>query len=759
MPKTFARSFAGGEITPEMFGRLDLDKFQTGVADAENFVVLPHGPAANRPGFEYVLQAGDESRRVKLIPFAWSAEQTIMLEFGHLYVRFHTAGGTLLHTVKNISAVTQASPGVLTSVAHGYSTGDWVFALGFGGMTTLNFRFYVVTKLTNDTFSLSDLFGNAISTAALPAYTGGGTTSRVVQVTTPYTEDELFDLHYTQSADVLTLVHPSHAVQELRRISATSWTLTAASFAPAIAAPTGPAATPTGAGAIQYDYKVTAIASSNFEESVASANANCANDITVAGQFNTITWVASAGATRYNVYKKRNGLYGYIGQTSALTFDDDNITQDLSKTPPEANNPFAAANDYPSAVTYVEQRRCFAATNNRPQHIWMTRSATEGNMTQSIPLQDDDAIIFRIAANEQNRIRHLVPLGDLIPLTVGSEFRVYSDGGGPLTPSTVAPKQQSKVGAGAATPVVAGNAILYAQAQGGHVQEFVYAGDGVNGKLYNSNDISILAPHLFDDYTIADMAYSRTSKCPTLWVVRSDGVLLGMTYVPGQNVRAWHHHITDGIFESVACVAEGSEDALYAVVKRTINGATKRYVERLHSRVFSTVADAFFVDSGSTYEGSPATAITGLWHLEGETVVGLADGAVISGTVAGGGLTLGQAASKVHLGLPYTCDLQTLPVTLEAAAAFGQGAMKNVSKVHMRVSRSSGMKAGPDADKLVEVKHRTTEPYGSPPELRTGYYHVATKPEWVDDASVLIRQDKPLPLMVVSLVLEVVSGG
>lgn len=766
MVKPLMRSFAGGEITPELFGRLDLDKFQTGLARALNFRVLPHGPAQNRAGFQYVIEVKDSSSATRLIPFAYSASQTMILEFGNQYVRFHTNGGTLLETVKNITAITQATPGVFTSAAHGYSNGDWVYVLGCGGMTSLNFRYYIVAGVTANTYTLTDLAGNAISTAALAAYTGGGTTGRVYTVATPFVAADVFDLHYTQSADVLTLTHPSYAPRELRRLGATNWTLTSASFAPVVATPAAPTVGiggPGGGTPVTHTYKTTAVSGDNYEESLPSpAATSAAIDLAIAGNHVDVTPAAVAGAVRYNVYKlAKGGLYGYIGQSDGTLFADDNITPDMSQTPPEASTPFGSSSNYPSTVTYMEQRRCFAATDNKPQNVWMTRSATEGNMSQSVPVRDNDAIIFRIAANQQNRIRHLVPLGSLIALTAGGEFRIVAAGSDVLTPASVKPEPQSYVGASNVQPVVAENSILYAQAQGGHMREFAYTGEGINGALYRTNDICILAPHLFDGYTVVDIAYSRTAAHPTLWVVRSDGVLLGMTYVPGQNVRAWHQHSTDGLFKSVACAAEGAEDVLYAVVQRSINGRIVQYNERLHSRNFTEQEDAFFVDSGLTYDGAPTNSITGFWHLEGESISVLADGAVFRNlTVTGGTVTLPDSitASKAHGGLPITANLRTLPLSWQTDG-FGQGLIKNVSKVHLRLSNSSGVHVGPTDGTLVEVKQRTTEPFGSPPALYTGWKHVNIAPQWQDDGGIEIEQTDPLPVTVLAMVLDTVSGG
>lgn len=769
--RPFMRSFAGGEITPELFARLDLDKFQTGLKRAKNFRILPHGPAQNRAGFKYVLETKDSSKASRIVPFVWSVDQTMHLEFGDQYIRFHTQGQTLLETGLTITGISQATPGVLTYTGADPANGDWMYLSGISGMTELNGRFVKVAAVNAgaNTFQLTDIHGGAdIDTTGFGAWTSGGTAARVYEIASPYAEADLFDLHFVQSSDVLTITHPGYAVRELRRSGATNWAFTSATFAPAIATPAAPTLAiggPGGGTAVTHTYKTTAISGSNFEESLGSASAtSAAIDLTVAGNYVDITPAAVAGAVRYYVYKKGNGgLYGYIGQSDGTALRDDNITPDLTLSPPDANNPFGSAGNYPSTVTYVEQRRAFGATDNNPQSVWMTKSATEGNMCQSVPLKDTDAIIFRVKARQQNRIRHLVELVDLIALTTDGEIRIFAQNADALTPSSTTPKKQSYVGASNVQPVVAENAILYEQAQGGHVREFAYAADGVTGRVYASNDVSILAPHLFDGFTMVDMAFSRTAACPTLFVVRSDGAMVCMTYVPGQNVKAWSWFDTHGTFESVSTAPEGSEEPPYVIVQREINGRTVRNVETLHTRVFDNKDDAFFVDAGLTYDGAPTTEISGLWHLAGcDSVSVTADGAVIydCSVSATGRLTpdLPVEASKVHVGLGYSCRFQTLPLSW-AADGFGQGVLKNISKAHLRFAQSSGILIGPSEEKLVEIKQRTTEVYGEAPDLIDGWKHVNVKPNWQDDGTVVVVQDDPLPVTILGMVLEVVAGG
>jgi hypothetical protein len=404
-------------------------------------------------------------------------------------------------------------------------------------------------------------------------------------------------------------------------------------------------------------------------------------------------------------------------------------------------------------------------------------------------------------------------------------------------------RPQSYVGASNVQPAIINNSMVYAAARGGHVRELGYNWQA-NG--FATNDLSIRSAHLFDNKNITDMAFSK-APAPIVWMTSDDGRLLGLTYIPEQQVGAWHRHDTDGSFESVATVAEGNEDVLYCVVKRVINGATVRFVERLQSRQFTKPEDMFFVDCGSTYNGENTTAttmtvtggtnwntsesltitssqaiftpppsvadvndvvilkdasgnqyrcrilattsttvatvqtdntlpaslrnaatanwsfarneISGLDYLEGKTVSILATGAVHpQRVVTNGKVILDRAAAVVHVGLPYQSDLQTLPLAVNIEA-FGQGRYKNINHAWLRVFESSGIFVGPDPDNLVEAKQRTTEPYGSPPALKSEEIKIMLTPSWQDNGQVYVRQDDPLPLTIVGLTIEVSMGG
>jgi hypothetical protein len=720
------KSFGGGEVTPELFGRIDDPKYISGVETMKNFIALPHGPAQTRPGFSFVRETRDSTKKTRLIPFSYSSTQTAVIELGAGWIRFHSAGATFMQGTA--PAYSGSTP---------YVVGDMVLN---GGS-----QYYCIAPVTGMAPP------NVTYWYLLPA---DGT----YEIPSPYAEDDLFDIKYVQSADVLTLVHTSYPPKELKRLAGSpnpKWSLTSIVFVSNLAAPTSVVATPTGGAATYtFSYQVTAIGVNSVDESLPSTAGGCSNNLFTTGARNSITWAATPGAQSYKIYKQTygSGQYGFIGSATSTTFTDENIAADLAITPPLNNNPFGSATNYPGAVSYHEQRRCFAGTISLPQTMWLSKSGTESCMNYSIPTRDDDSVSFKIAAREANTIRHIVPLQSIVLLTSAAEWKVSGAQGEAITPSSLLVRPQSYIGSNNAAPIMVNNNLIYAAARGGHVRELGYS---LQAAGYITGDLSLRAPHLFDGNTILDMAFQKSPQ-PICWFVSSSGKLLGMTYVPEQQIFAWHQHSTDGLYESITVVAEGDEDFLYAVVRRTINGTSKRYIERMASRLYANQEDAFFVDCGLTYSGASATTFSNLNHLEGKTINILSNGAVHRQlVVTGGSVTLDRAATKVQFGLPIQADLKTLPIAVQTQdGASAQGRMKNVNKAWLRVYRSSGVFIGPNEALLVEAKIRNTEAYGLPPSLKTDELEIVMQPSWDSDGSILIRQSDPLPLTVVALTLE-----
>lgn len=609
MSTLIQRSFSGGEIAPALYARVDQSKYSTGLRLCRNFIVMRHGGATNRPGTSFVGEVKDSTKTIRKIPFVFNADQTYVLEFGNEYMRVIRAGAQVTLTAQAITGITNASPGVLTySGSDTYANGDEVYVTGIIGAigNYLNGRNFKVANLNSgaNTFELNYLDGTAVNTTSMGSYGSGGTIAEVYTITTPYLEADLPALQFVQSADVLTIVHPSYAPRELSRAGHASWSLSAITFEPGIAAPGSVTHSPLAAGSAT-EWVVTSVAQETLEESLASSSTGT-SAVPTSGAPITVSWAAVSGAQEYNVYKKLNGIYGLIGIAGGTSFADTGITPDTTDTPPITRNPFGSSDNYPSCVAYYQQRLLMANTNNNPETVYASKTSAFKNFTISSPLQDDDAVTFTMSGKQVNEVRHLFELGKLVSMTTAGEWTIEGDSAGILKATSINPKQQSYNGASELAPLIIGNTALYVQARGSIIRDlgFDYQVDG-----YRGNDLTIFSAHLVDGYELVDWAYQQIPHS-VVWVVRDDGVLLGLTYVREQQILAWHQHTFDGTVENVCVVPEGDEDAVYLTIKRTINGATKRYIERMTQRRVEDIEDSIFMDAALSYDGTNATATT-----------------------------------------------------------------------------------------------------------------------------------------------------
>ncbi|WP_422034748.1 ubiquitin-activating E1 FCCH domain-containing protein [Reyranella sp.] len=651
-------SFAAGELAPSLQGRVDLAKYQVGLATCLNWFVHPFGGVSTRAGTAFVGDTCDAAVRSRLIPFSFNTQQTYVLEFGDRKMRVVKEGGYVLEAGVAIADITRASPGVVTTAGpHGLSSGDAIWLDGIEGMRELNRRRFTVTVIGGSTFALG------IDTSGYGNWTEGGTAARVYTIATPYPESDLARLKYVQSADTMTLTHPSHAPRNLTRTGHASWSLATITYAPTQQPPTALASTAAGSG---FDYVVTAVAEETGEESVASAS------VSSNVQTSKITWTNAAGANSYNVYKGKNGVYGFIGRAGdgATGFTDTTVAPDTSDTPPEDKNPFDAADKYPGCSTYHEGRQWYARTNQKPQTLYSSASAAFNNMNTSSPSKDSDAITRTIASREVNEIRHLLSLNVLLVWTSGAVWKAWAGAQADvMTPANCAVKPQSYEGISEIPPIATESAALYVTASAKKVRDVAY---DFGSDSWAGRNVSILAGHLFETHGIEEWAYARDPH-GIVWCVRSDGVLLAFTYLKEHDVYAWSRHVTDGRVESVAAVQEADETVLYLSVKRTVGGETKRFVERMATRGFKDVQAAWCVDSGIRHDGwnseaSRTLAITGTAFGPGESVTLTAGGhAPFSAASVGASYILRNGQNQVTVTVVSYIDESHLGARLDIA--------------------------------------------------------------------------------------------
>jgi hypothetical protein len=457
--------------------------------------------------------------------------------------------------------------------------------------------------------------------------------------------------------------------------------------------------------------------------------------------FIKITTYTSAIIVKGEIIKELD----YITETTAWTLEED---------------VWNSTNGYPSCGTFFEERFCVAGSLAYPETIWGSVVGDYENFTPGV--DDADSFEFTLAGRQVNVIQWIEPREYLIIGTTGAEWRLGpEDTGAALTPLNVVAKQQTPFGSYNMPPETVGTATLFLQRAGKKIREFTYQWESDG---YVAPDLTILAEHI-TAAGIKGMAYQQ-EPFSTIWAYDNVGALLALTYLRDQDVIGWcQYPIGTAEVESLCCIPGDGYDELWAIIKRTVNGSTVRYVEMMEEvcddtedeYIVNKGLNAFFVDSGITYTGVATKTIAGLSHLEGETVSVLAAGGIQSSKIVSGGqITLNTAATPVHVGLPYTGLLQTMRLDITLRDGTAQGRLKNIHEIIMRVYRSGAFKVGRDESNLdVVIDREKVITLGAPYDLFTGDLPIGYDNHWESDARVMIVQDKPMPLTVVAIMAEV----
>ena len=453
------------------------------------------------------------------------------------------------------------------------------------------------------------------------------------EISTPYLTAELFDIKFAQSADVMYLTHPNHQTRKLSRTGHTSWTLAAVEFT------NGP----------YLDTNTTATTMTTSAHTVGTGRTLTASAVT---GINSGSGFLTTDVGRQIRFRDGYGIITAFTSTTVVTIE---ILIDMGSTSASTDwslGSFSTTTGFPSCVSFFEQRLVFAASINNPQTVYFSKSGDYENMDANIggTVADDDAIIYTIASNQVNAIRFLTSARTLIIGTAGGEF-VVSGGGdnSPITPTNIMIKKQSNHGAANVDAISVGNATLFLQRAKRKIRELAYNFD-VDG--YIAPDLTILAEHITEG-NVVEMAYQE-EPLAIIWCVRGDGQLIALTYQREQEVVAWHRHIIGGVFgtgdavvESVAVIpTDDSEYELYMIVKRTINSATTRYVEYLHTFNFDQTDNTSFnyLDSQLDLSKSQTTLTAGISATDTTIPVASISGLSASGKIKIGGEIISYAA-------------------------------------------------------------------------------------------------------------------
>lgn len=756
--------FTAGELSPSLLARVDLAKYNKGCRTLRNFLVQSHGPAVKRPGFQLL---GELPGPAVLLEFVFNTEQTYALIFGEKWMRVATHDGFIkyrsgarvadayqiatpytleqarqLSYVQSADVVFIACRGIAPQRLMRFAHDDWRFeAMSFEA--PLPAPEWDGRTITGSSTSYSLAFSSG--TAFSRSWVDDGYTYAAINK----------DLYSATTTTTTTYVY---AVEFVNAATDSEGNISAAQLV-----------TP-------YTYYVTSI-NSDGRESGLSEGAGITGPSSnnwQAGDYIRLNWKAVGGAEEYRVYKSEfGGRAGYVATVGDTTYKDFNASPSVSEGAPKYVDPFLLEDengniveDFPGAVCLFEQRLVFASTPNRPQTIWMSKSGDYNNFAVYTPIADDSPIELTIASQEVSSANWMVPLRSLIFGTPSMEWEIAGSGGAAFTAKSAKATPQSYWGSSLKRAMIVGNVILHVASSGSQVRNLQY---DFTSDSYGGSDLSIMAAHLLEESTIIDWAFQKNPDS-VIWAVRSDGALLGLTFQAEHQVAAWHRHDTQGKFTAICSVPHGYEYSLFAVVERDKkDGTSAHYLERMAERYHGAdPSRAVFLDSSLTYDGEkPVEALSGLDHLEGKEVGVFSHGAVEAPRIVKNGrITLDRPASIVVVGLAYTADLETMPVEIVSQNGASVALKKQISTVNIAFHESLGVKTGLTAEpgnfdgvKWQEVKWRTDEPYGKPPEPYSGTKHL-TMPNMAENVlAICIRSEHPTPVTVQSIVSRIEVKG
>jgi len=798
-PTSVQTNVTGGEISPLAMGRFDLAKFPNSVKILENFLIYQLGGGMFRPGTKYVAPTkyGD-LRRTRLIKFQYSVLQNYAMEVGHEYIRFFSNGAQVVLTLADVTA---------WGTTTGYVVGDYVKEAGV--------IYYCISAHTSGTFA-TDLAANK------------WVAQSILEIPTPYTEDDIYLLQVAQHQDVMYITHPTKKVRKLTRNSAIDFALVEA---PIVRGPF-------------LDDNVTAT-------TITASSATGATTLTASTSIFTANQVGS-------FFRVKDGVVLITAYSSGTSVDGtvqaepDGTAGNLGSTSAEkdwAEGAFSEKRGYPVTLAFHEQRMYYASE----QYFYGSVIGQFDNFKEDA--DDPSASVkFLIVADEANPIRWLASIAKSLQNgTAGGTFSASSGtANSAITADDINANQDTNYGVLPIKPAKISSYLYYMQRNSYQLRELVY--DLLTDRS-KANDMNLLADHILRDGGGATDIKHQQSPNDRLWIPREDGQMAVLTRNPEQEVLGWSRIVAGessgvpGEFESVEVLAaDRVDDVVWVIVRRKINGSWTKFVEYFTPEKFDDDFDAVHVDSSLTYDNPlnitsitlgasvtigivghglsngaqiridnilgrrPATgsgqtnvtdlnrklflvknatadtfqlsdtsggnisgtlytayleggevremitAVTGLDHLNGETVTVAVDGGLPSAQqtyeVVAGAITLSQKAAVIHVGLPYTGTMQMLKLS-DGAVPTGQMTKRRLHMSKFRVYRSLGIKIGVSEETLGTVFfNKPNDPLGVPPALVTGDVKKFFSGGWSEDDEVIIRQDQPLPLFILAIVLK-----
>lgn len=774
-------NFNSGEFSPLMEGRVDFERYRSALRVCKNHIPLLQGPVTRRPGTYTCDEVKESTKATRLVRFKFSTVSAFAIEFGDQYVRFKKNRAPVYDLVLTITGITQTNPGVLTYTGTDPSNGDHVDIAGVTGMTQVNGRRFTVANVNAgaNTFELQTVTGVNVDTTVFTAYSAGGTASRVYTLATTYLEADLFQLKFVQSADVLWIWHPDYPERQLSRLSDASWSIANTVFLDGPYDTENSTATTMTPSAFAPGAGVTLTASA-----VTGINGDTGFQTTDVGRL---------------IRLKQTGIWGYVQitawtSTTVVTVTIINTLTSVAAKTAWRMGVYSDTTGYPACGTFYGDRLYRAGVPEIPERLDGSKIGDYSNMAPSDidgTVTDASAVSFRLNSNDVQTVRWMLGTANGIACgTAEGEWLVTpSTLNEAITPTNINAKQSTSWGSDDVQAVQAGSSLLFLEQGGRRVREMNYL---YYENVLQSVDATVLAEHItkgrYDPATpqaelstvansgLIELAYQRKTQ-PIVWAPRRDGVLIGLIYSKDDKVMGWHRHILGGwsdvgktMYAKVesCCVipsSDGSYDELWLVVQRYINGRVVRMNEFLTNlRQQGDPQDAAYcVDGGLTYNGTPTATITGLYHVAGETVQVLVDGATHPDVVvsATGTITLNYAASVVHVGYVYDSDGACLRFDVGSATGTAQGKVQRMHAVGFRLYETGGMQIGNGFENLTEIVFRTAaDPLGEAVPLYTGDKgdeNFSWDGDYERGALICWRFATPLPGTVVSIMPQLIT--
>lgn len=801
----YLSAFNAGEFSPRMVARVNFEQYDNAASLVENLTLLPQGGFQRRPGTRFIASVKDHAAETALYPFEFSTTQAYILEAGNKYLRIFRNQAQL--TASNIGATitngtftagiagwTDQSNGT-GAISHNATTGR--LSLDGGGAGNEAIAEQAVTTSTPGVahtlrFAARGLLGSLFTTrvgsssgasdyladqllfdgyhsvtftpAASPFYLQfeyGAPISMEIddvelldnapfEISTPYDTSGsaavLFEMKYTQSADVMYFTHPGYWPHRLLRRAATYWSFQRVDYQDGPYLTENATATTLTLGATSGYTTLTASAVTGINRNQGWLTTDVNRVVRWKDPAGNWTWMRIYARTSSTVV----GVLILGGAASATT-----------ATAAWRLGAYSDTTGHPGAVALFEERLLLAGSDSAPQRLDGSATADFHRFSPTDrdgTIVDDNGFSYTIASEQVNRIRWVAGTAKLALGTTGGEF-IASSSGPALTPSDLAFRPHTAHGTANVAPLKVNNRVLFVQRSGRKLRDLRFEFDEDS---FIATDTTILADHVTLS-GVKQMAYQQEPDS-LAWVLRNDGQVATLVYEPGQQVIGWSRQIFGGAFGSGAAVCESlasipgqdaagqvfasdDRDEVWVVVKRTIAGNTRRYVEVIErayvgpraeayttraawrAAVLADQGNAFYVDSGLTYSGAATTALTGLDHLEGETVDVWADGADHPQVVvSGGAVALDYAVTKAHVGLPVRwrfCSLK-LPYGVSAGGSTGVLKTKRVHRVGYVLMDATAFRHGPSVDKLETQEYRqVADLVDTAVPLFTGEYEAA----------------------------------